>query len=160
MAIVAGDLDFFLSSNSGSTGGAISATELNGSLHQVFDIVSSAEASSGDTEYRCVYLKNSAAQQALNAVVWQSADGNADCVTEIGLGTSAIGGTEQTIADEDTAPAGVTFSAAGSEGAALSIGTIPAGSHKAVWIKRTVSAAASAASNVTTTLEFKVDTEA
>lgn len=45
-------------------------------------------------------------------------------------------------------------------GAALSIGDIPAGQHKAVWIKRIVNTGAIAYNNDTATLTVKCDTAA
>lgn len=165
MPIVAGDIDYKLSggaSNSdanASLGGAQSSTDAPAG---VFDTVSSSEAAAGDTEYRCIYVVNSHGSLTLqNAKVWiQANTPGADTEVEIGLGTTAVGtGNEQTIADESTAPSGVTFSAAASEGAALSIGDIPAGSHKAIWFKRTVNAAAAAA-NETFNIRTKGDTAA
>ncbi len=63
---------------------------------------------------------------------------------DIGLGSSAVNGTEQTIANEGTAPTSVTFSAPATKGAGLSIGNIPAGQHKAIWVRRTITAGAAA----------------
>jgi hypothetical protein len=74
------------------------------------------------------------------AITWITPSG--DTSAEIGLGSSAVNGTEQTVANESTAPGSVTFSTAAGEGNALTIGDIPAGQHKAIWVKRIVSAAA------------------
>lgn len=49
--------------------------------------------------------------------------------------------------------------AAANEAGAIALGNIPAGQHRAVWIRRTVNAAA-AASNDTATLRVKGDTQA
>ena len=47
-----------------------------------------------------------------NSVIWIASNTpSADTTIEIALGSSAINGTEQTIANENTAPTGVTFSA-------------------------------------------------
>ena len=74
--------------------------------------------------------------------------------------SSAVGtGNEQTVADEQTAPSGVSFSAPSNFAGGLSIGDIPAGSHKAVWARRTVTAGA-AAVNDTATLRVQGDTAA
>ena len=62
--------------------------------------------------------------------------------------------------DESTAPVGETFSTPTTEGGALSIGNIPAGQHQAIWIRRTVTAAASAANGLNATLTVKGDTAA
>lgn len=165
MPIVSSDIKYRLSGGSSnsdanaSLGGAESSTDAPAGT---FDTVSSAEAAAGDTEYRCIYVKNTHGTLTLQgAKVWiQANTPGGDTDVEIGLGSTAVGtGNEQTVADESTAPADVTFAAAANEGAALTIGDIPAGSHKAVWIKRTVNAAAAAA-NETFTLRTKGDTAA
>jgi len=167
MPIAATDIDFHLSGGAGnsdpdaSLGGVISATEIvDATLHNLFDIVSSAEASAGDTEYRCFYVKNNHGTLTLqNAVVFvQTESPNTESDEEIGLGTSAINGVEQTVADEQTAPVGVTFAQANGEGSALAIGDIPPGEHKAIWFKRIISAGASAKNNDSSIIRVKGDT--
>lgn len=76
------------------------------------------------------------------------------------FGSSAVNATEQTVADENTAPTGVTFSAPSTEGASLAIGDIPAGQHKAFWIKRIITAGAAAYNSDSATLTVKCDTAA
>ena len=163
MPIIASDLPTYLSGGAANTnpllslGGIESTTVVPAGL---FDNVSSGEAAAGDVEYRCFYVKNTHATLTLTgAKVWMFANTpSADTTIEIGLGTTAVGtGNEQTVADEQTAPSGVTFSAAANEGAALTIGDIAPGQHKAVWARRTVNAAAAAA-NDTYTIRFKGDT--
>lgn len=96
-----------------------------------------------------------------NSVIWiQSNTTSADTSIEIGLGSSAVNGTEQTVANESTAPTGVTFSAPSSQGTALSIGNIPPGEHKAVWVKRIVNAGAVAYNNDAATIRCLCDTAA
>jgi hypothetical protein len=124
--------------------------------------VSSAESSAGDTEYRCIYVKNTHGSLTLqSAKVWiQTQTPSTDTSVEIGLGSSAVNGTEQTVANESTAPTSVTFSTAANEGAALSIGNIPAGQHKAIWIKRIVGAAAAAYNDDSYVISYSGDTAA
>jgi hypothetical protein len=169
MPIVSADIDFRLSGGAAnsdpnaSLGGAKSSTEITAaSLHNLFDQVASAESSAGDVEYRCFYVHNAHATLALqNAVIWvQTNTPASDTTVDIGLGASAVNGTEQTVANESTAPSGVTFSAPATEGAALSIGNIPAGQHKAVWVRRTISAAAAANNLDNVVLRVKGDTAA
>ena len=162
MPIVATDIKYSLSgggsnpSPAASLGGARSSTEADAGI---FDNVSSAEAVAGDIEYRCIYVLNNHGSLTLQgAKIWvQSNTPSSDTTIDIGLGTSAINGTEQTVADEQTAPTGVTFSAPANEGAGLSIGDLGSGQHKAIWIRRTVTAGASAASDGFT-LRVKGDT--
>lgn len=169
MAIVAGDIDFLLSGGGSnadpdaSLGGAISSTEItDASLHNLFDVVGSAEASAGDVEYRCMYVKNSHATLTLsNAVVWiQTQTPSDDTAIAIALAGEGVNGTAETIADESTAPAGESFTAPANEGAALAIGDIPPGEHQAIWVRRTVSAAASAYTGDSVVLRVKGDTAA
>jgi hypothetical protein len=165
MPIVSTDIKFRLSGGAGnsdpnaSLGGAKSSTEAPTGL---FDDVSSAEGTAGDIEYRCWYVHNNHGTLTLqNAVTWITTNTpSTDTTVDIGVGTAAINGTEQTIANENTAPSGVTFSAPSSFGTALSLGSLPAGQHKAVWIRRTVTAGAAAYTGDGATLSVRGDTAA
>lgn len=149
MPIVSTDIKYRLSGGAAnsdpaaSLGGAKSSVDAGSNI---FDDVSSAEATAGDVEYRCAYVHNNHGTLSLiGAKVWiQTQTPSSDTDVAIGLGTSAINGTEQTVANEQTAPTGVTFSAPSSFAGGLSIGDIPAGQHKAVWVRRTINAAAAA----------------
>jgi hypothetical protein len=152
MPILSTDIVFRLSggaSNSNpltSLGGAKSTTAVPVGI---FDDVGSAESAAGDVEYRCVYVHNANASLTLqNAVAYFASNTpSADTDAALGVGTSAVNGTEQAVADEGTAPAGVTFSAAASKAAGVALGDIPAGQHRAVWVRRTVNASAAAAND-------------
>lgn len=166
MPIVAADIKQRLSGGTSNTdpndslGGAKSSTEItDDTLNNLFDDVSGAESNNGDTEYRCFYVHNGhASLTLLSAKIWIDTNTPAGDSVEIGLGTSAIGGTEQTIANENTAPTGVSFSSAAGEANALSIGDIPAGSHKAIWVKRIVPTSTSAADNNSYVLKISGET--
>jgi hypothetical protein len=127
---------------------------------QFFDDVSGAESAAGDTEYRCFYVHNANASLTLQSpVVWISTNTTGNRIA-IGVGSSAVNGTEQTIANEDTAPTGgVTFSQPSTKGAGLALGDIPAGQHRAVWVRRTI-AAATGAANDAYTIRVEGDTAA
>lgn len=147
MAIVPTDIQYRLSGGAGNTlsvaslGGAKSTAVAGASI---FDDVSSAEATAGDAEYRCLYVHNAHASLTLSgAVLWIPTNTPSPTTAiDVGVGTSAVNGTEQTIANESTAPAGVTFAAAGTQSAGIALGDIPAGQSKAVWLRRTVQAGA------------------
>lgn len=153
MAIASTDIKYRLSGGASNTdpaaalGGVASTTTDVGSAY--FDDVTSAEAVAGDIEYRCIYVKNTHASLTLiGATVWiQTNTPSTSTDAAIGLGTSAINGTEQTVANENTAPTGVTFSSPTSFATGLSIGDLAAGAHKAVWVRRTVTAGAASASD-------------
>lgn len=169
MPIASSDIKFRLSGGAAnadpnaSLGGAKSSTDIvDAAVQNLFDNVSGAEAAAGDTEYRCFYIHNGHATLTLQgAKVWiETNTPSADTSCQIGLGTSAVNGTEQTVADESTAPTGVTFSNAAGEANALTIGDIPAGQHKAVWVKRTVNAAAGAYNSDSVIVKAQGDTAA
>ena len=161
MAIVSTDINYRLS---GGASNAVTASSLGGVKSSVaasnyFDDVSSAEASTGDTEYRCIYVHNAHATLTLIGakVFIQTNTPSSDTDVAIGLGSSAINGTEQTVADESTAPTGVSFSAPTTFAGGLAIGDLAAGAHKAVWVRRTVNAGAAAYSD-SFTLRVQGDT--
>jgi hypothetical protein len=169
MPIVSTDIKEYLSGGAGnsnpnaSIGGIISTTEVvDNTTHNLWDVVSSGESSSGDTEYRCIYVKNTHASLTLqNAKVWISTQTpSSDTAVRIGLAVAAVNATETAIANESTAPASVTFSTAANEGAALSIGNIPNGQYKGIWIERVITAAAAAANDDSYVLTYAGDTAA
>ena len=164
MPIVSAEIQYRLSggaanaNSDASLGGVVSATVAPVGL---FDTITGAQSLAGSVEYRCFYVRNNNASLALqNAVLFiQANTPSADTTVAIGLGTSAINGVEQTVANKSTAPVGVTFSEPATLGTGLALGTIPATQHKAVWIRRTINAAA-AASNDTYNLRTTGDTAA
>ena len=162
MAIVNTDILFRLSggaanaSADASLGGAKSSNAVPSGF---FDTITGAESAAGDVEYRCFYVHNAhATLTMLGALVWIDTNVTGTELA-IGVGTGAINGTEQTVANESTAPSGVTFSQPANRAAGLALGDIPAGQHKAVWVRRTV-AAASPARNQSYNLAAGCDTEA
>lgn len=168
MAIVAGDIDFHHSGGSGnsdpnaSLGGARATAQItDATLHNLFDKVTGAESTPGDTEYRCLYVRNAHGSLTLEAaaVYIHTNTPSADSTIEIGLDPAGVNGTATTIANESAAPAGVTFSTPGS-GSPLSIGDIPAGQHQAIWVKRIISAAAAAVDSDAAIIRVLGDTAA
>lgn len=165
MAVQPTDIQFRLSGGAAnsdpnaSLGGAKSATAVSSAQNGFFDIVNSTEASAGDVEYRCFYVNNANATQALqNAKIFIAANTTGSRIA-IGLGTTPTG-TEQTVANENTAPSGVTFSQPADFATGLSMGSIGANNaHYAIWVRRTIGAA-TAASNDTFTLRVQGDTAA
>jgi hypothetical protein len=158
MAIASTDIQYRLSGGAGNTspaaslGGAKSTTAAGANI---FDDVASAEAAVGDTEYRCLYVHNAHGSLTLvGAVLWIQANTPSPATTfDVGVGTSAVNGTEQTVADENTAPSGVTFVAAATQGAGVALGDIPAGQSRAVWVRRTVQSGTGATND---TANFRV----
>lgn len=144
------------SSTIASIGGTKSSVAVPSGL---FDQVSGAESAAGDVEYRCFYVHNANATLTLqNAVVWIVTNTTGNRIA-IGVGASALNATETAVANEDTAPAGVTFSQPASKAAGLALGSIPPGQHRAVWVRRTIGSGTSA-SDDTYTLRAEGDTAA
>ncbi len=168
MPIVATDIEFRLSGGASnalgdaSVGGAISSSVVSASVNALFDYVTGDESSAGDVEYRCIYVRNSHATLTLYGTkIWIDTNTpSTNTSADIGLGSSAINGSEQTIANENTAPTSVTFSSAANLAAALTIGDLAPGQSKAVWIRRTVTAGAAAYANDSMSLTVKGDTNA
>jgi hypothetical protein len=169
MPIVAGELILRLSGGAGNTvpnsslGGAKSTTAVtDNTLHNLFDVVSSAESTAGDVEYRCVYLHNANATLTLSSayayILTQTPAAGSDAA--IAVGTSPVNGSETSIPNENTAPAGVTWVTGTGSGNAIALGNIPAGQHRAFWIRRTITAGASAYTNDSVVIQVGGDTPA
>lgn len=162
MPIVASDIKYKLSGGASnadpllSLGGAISTADAPAGI---FDDVASAEAAAGDTEYRCVYVKNTHATLTYQgAKIWiQTQTPSADTDVAIALGGEGLNGTAETVANENTAPVGETFSAPSSFAGGLTIGNLAPGDSYPVWVRRTVTAAAAVASD-SFTLRVQGDT--
>jgi hypothetical protein len=138
-------------------GGAKSSTSF--STNAIFDDVSSAEASAGDTEYRCFYVHNAHATLTLQgAKIWiQAQTSSGDTDVAIALGGEGLNGTAETVANENTAPSGESFSQPSSFAGGLTIGDLAPGNHYPVWIRRTVNATAASATD-TWTVRVQGDT--
>lgn len=169
MAIVAGDIDFFLSGGSGnsdpdaSLGGIISSTQLtDNTLNNLWDDVSGAESTAGDTEYRCIYVVNSHGSLTLEgAKVWISTNtSNPSSAIAIALDGGGKDATAETVANESTAPSGETFTQPSSFAGGLSLGDLAAGEKYAIWIRRIIPSSQTAQSNVTYVLSVQGDTAA
>lgn len=143
---------FSVAAAAGNTTAGTAATSLGDQISTtvwanaatLFDDISGAENAASTIDYRCVFVHNSNTANVLeNAVVWftQTAGGADVAIGVDPTAASAIGsGSTQavTVANETTAPAGVTFSTtATSSGAGLALGNLGVGQCKAVWVRRT-----------------------
>jgi hypothetical protein len=150
MSVDPADIQYRLSGGAANTdpnaslGGAKSSTQITDNAdNNLFDDVSGAEHTAGRVEYRCIYVHNADATDTLiGAVAWIDSDTTgADSDLSIAVGTAAVNGTEQTVATETDAPSGVSWSdAAVSHATGLALGDLPPGQHKALWIRRTITA--------------------
>lgn len=174
MPILVSDLAFRLSGGAGNAnpnaalGGVMSGTVIvDATDNNLFDDVSGAESLAGDTEYRCLYIRNGHATLSYQAAkVWiETQTPSPDSSAQIGLDQAAVGngtstGVAATIANENTAPASVTFSNAAGEVNALTIGDIGPTLVKAVWVKRVINAAAAAYNADSLTIKHSGETAA
>ena len=176
-AIVPSEILFKYSTTAGAAGNAntstaatslgkyISTTQwTGGSANDLFDDISGAENAASTVDYRCIFIHNSNTANALqNAVAYLSAEVAGGASIAIGVDTtaaSAIGSaTAQavTIANETTAPAGVTFTSPTTSGTGIALGSIGTGQCRAIWIRRTA-ANSSALSNDGVTIAVTGDT--
>lgn len=186
IAITAANLVFYVTGAS-SDGGAQtnpnvsfgnyrSSTEFGSGDGNVFDDVTGAEASAGDTEYRCICIKNEHASLSLQSpvVYFSATSGTTDDTNYIAVEVPTGGdtnGTCQTIADESTAP---TVNAGNvsdwstatdkTNGIAINQGSHDVNLDKSeiifVWWKRMLTAGAGAVTAETVTLAISGDTAA
>lgn len=135
-----------------SLGGIKSSNQIaDATVQNLFANVSGAEAAAGSIKYRCFYIHNNHGSLTWQSVVeWiLTQTPSTDTVVAIGLDPAGVGngsttGVATTIANEDTAPAGVTFSEPADKGSGLNIGNIASSNSQATWVRRTVTAGASA----------------
>ena len=169
MAIIATDIKFFHSGGSGNTdpdvdlGGAKSTTAVtDDTLNNIFDKVTGDESDSGDTEYRGIYFENDHATITLEtARVWiETQTPSGDDAIAIALAGEGIDGTMETIADEDTAPSGESFTAPANKASGLLSSDMAAQEYHGLWIRRVVDASAAAYDTNSFVLQVEGDTGA
>lgn len=143
-----------------SLGGAVSSNgPTSNSLHNLFDEVSGSESLPGDVEYRCVALKNNhGSLTAKNTKVYVSADTSS--YFDIALAGEGLNTQPETVGNESTAPAGETFSHPTTYAGGLNMGNIPFSQYYAHWVRRTIPAAAPAATPYNVTINYDCDTDA
>lgn len=158
MPILPSEIKYYYTGGSSNTnpntslGGAISSQEISsGNLHNLFDKVTGDESAAGDIEYRCMAVRNTNATLTWEAVkIFISANTPADDHIEIGVETPTTGAV-QVVANESTAPMGITFSSPVSRATGLdargegdTATCIGPNKWAAIWLKRIVPAGASA----------------
>jgi hypothetical protein len=152
MTITSSEIKYYISGGTTNTnpalsiGGARSTVGggeiTSGVLNNVWSDIDATQAGAGSVKYRCIYVRNTNLEDTWTSPkIWLSSlTTSSDDEVDIGLGSSAVNGTEQSVANEDSAPTGgVTFSRPVSKATGLTLGsTLTAGQHKALWIRRTV----------------------
>ena len=193
MSVQQSDIKFYLtgagsdggsqSDPNASLGGYRSSSEItSGQLNNLIDNVSSAEASSGDTEYRCICIKNTALESLYNVYTWIYDEIDPDNTNafafaiEVPETADLTDGDSQTVADESTAPTVNTTDHNGtgsgisdwSSATTRETGETPeqgahdddldAGEIMFVWIRRIIDASAPARTGLSVTLRTQGDT--
>jgi hypothetical protein len=183
-AITSGELLFKLSIKTGSAGHSLAQSDVNASLgkyisttqlsgtalNNLFDDISGAENAASEVNYRCAFIHNSNSANALTSAVLYLSGGDpaGGATVTIAVDTTAASALTSASAQAlegttETAPGagitGLTYSAPTTAGTGLSLGSIPAGSVKAFWVKRAATNSA-AVSAETVTFAVQGDTGA
>ena len=169
MPIVSTDLSIRYSGGAANSNQALSIggtkssnSPTDNTLNNIYSDCGGTESAAGSTKYRMIYLHNGhGTLTAKNVRIYVGTDStSADTNWQIGLAAAGLNATETAVANEDTAPASVTFSAPTTYATGLAPADIPAGQHFGVWYKRITNAGAAADNADTTTLKFDCDTDA
>ncbi|MBI5178813.1 MAG: hypothetical protein HZA04_06095 [Nitrospinae bacterium] len=124
----------------------------------LFNSVGSGQAQTGITQYRALIVRNDGAYTMYGAIAWLAANTPfADDEIQIGI-EPLNAGAVQTIANDATAPTGVTYTLAANEAAALSLGNLSAGGGYGIWVKRAVNPTQQRFANNNFTIAIKADT--
>jgi len=146
-----------------SLGGTRSTTTISdGTLNNLFDDVSAAEASTGESEYRGIFLYMANTAETLSSArVWISASTTAPgdemyiTTDSIGLRTGA-NHTMSSVSTEDTAPTATGTWVA--YGTTISLGNMTPTSSWPLWIRRSVSVGAASYANNSATIAWDGET--
>lgn len=170
MPIISSDIEYRLSGGATNTapisslGGAMSTVAggviTSGVLNNLWSDVTGDQSAAGIVKFRATYIKNANGSLTwLGVVAWiDSPTASPDTEFDIALASEAVNvAIVQTLGSEISVPTGVTFSRPTSKGAGLSIGDIPSGQFKGVWIRDTVNAGAAAYAD-TGSVRFEGDT--
>ena len=169
MAIVAADIEFRLSGGASqadpdlSLGGVISSNTItDASVENLFDNVTGAESTAGDTEYRGFYVLNDHASLTWQDVgCWISTETpSADSLINLALAGEGVNVTMETIGNESTAPVGESFTHITTEGTRLVLGDMAFSEFFGIWVERIISSTAAAATADAAIMTFKGDTAA
>lgn len=158
---MAATLKFHLTGGASNTngnaalGGTHSTSELSATAaNNLFDDISPSEATAGSTEYRALDVTNTGDALATSVAFYMDPETNsADSQIDAGIEASSVGSTTS-IANETTAPAGVTFSHYTSA-SKLALPDIPSGGYCRLWLRRVVGAGATGLATDTGTLNVE-----
>ena len=141
-----------------SLGGVISSTEVAAGDNNLFDDVTGQQTTDGHTDYRGVYIFNNGDVDLIAPVVWIQDEASSSADIEIAIAAEGVGVTMATIANEITAPSGVSFVEAPNKAGGITLPNIPSSSRKGIWVKRIIAPTTTAAAARTFTLRVEGDT--
>lgn len=151
MSVLSTEIKYYLTPNGNSTpadslGGAGYGDEIGSGVHNVFAAVTAAEATAGSVKYRAIGVKNTNVADTLyDAALYISTETSS---TDDTIAVAYDTGT-QSVADEDTAPSSpaLSFSTPTTKATGIALGDIAAEGLKRIWLRRTVTAGAGAATS-------------
>lgn len=139
-----------------SLGGVGSSVKVSStSMNNLFDDIDEDESPVGNTEYRAVDLVNTGDAQAVKVAVYFSSNtSSADTDLAIGIEASPVGSTTS-IANEATAPVGVSFSTSYTKNSALELPNIATSARCRLWFRRVTSPGATNTSSDIAGVKFR-----
>ena len=129
---------FYNNNPNASLGGEMSSFEItSGALNGVFDRVGTLEAQTGDTEYRCIYLKNTnQTRKLLKTKIWiETTTLSPSTSIALSIGSSGMNGTEPIIPSENIAPPMQFFAVPLTMPEHSNIGDLYPGDSLGLWIR-------------------------
>jgi|MudIll2142460700_1097286.scaffolds.fasta_scaffold00178_6 hypothetical protein len=149
MAIFASQLKLYLTGGASnadptlSLGGTTSSVEFtNNTINNLFASIGPNDALNGAVHYRALTFKNTSALTAYESKIHIGTE-TTSADTTVAIAYDSTG--TQSVADEDTAPAGLSFSTPLSLATAIDLGDVAAAGVRRIWFRRTVTAGAAAA---------------
>lgn len=119
-----------------------SSVVIDPAVNKTFDNISPAQSLAGYTDYRCFYMKNTAASgTAIDVRMWIKKQPDGADTLQIALDPAGTNGTAMQLADEVDSTnvlSALTWSAPSTQSAALALGNLGPGEFRAFWVKRTV----------------------
>jgi len=119
-----------------------SSINISPATNRTFDNISPAQSLSGYADYRCFYLRNTAATgTAIDVKLWIKKQPDGADILQIALDPSGLNGTAlQLLNEEDTTGvlSAISWSAPITQSGALVLGNLAPGAYRAFWVKRTV----------------------
>ena len=157
MAIAASDIKLRISGANasatdpnGSYGGAMSTVSggiiVTNVLNNDMDDITSAEASSGITIYHNYYYKNEHGSLTYISPKFyiDTQTNSGDTSVAMALVAEAKNVATTRLANETTAPSGITFSTPANYAGGIALGSLDSGDYRGIWVKYIVGSSASA----------------